>query len=236
MLKLDFGSTVTQAQAMPSVAQPSFGTVAPSVRPMPVQTPIVSVAPYARDRLALGGVGLVFIAVATTGLIASFLTAQSSGRATKLKSDAAALESQLRTGAAGQALARLRTVEAQLSTFNGFLASATQWPELLDELAARTPSTVQLSNVAVDATGAVRIDGEGTSQQEVATFMAALDASEQFGQSVLASSALNESAEGSAVVFSLTTQLEAPSATTSAAAQPVSASVGTDADGGINAN
>lgn len=236
MLKLDFGSTVTQAQAMPSVAQPPFGTVAPSTRPLPAQTPIVSVAPYARDRLVLGGVGLVFIAVATTGLIASFLTAQSSGRATKLKSDAAALESQLRTGAAGQALSRLRTVEAQLSTFSGFLAGATQWPELLDELAVRTPSTVQLSNVAVDTTGAVRIDGEGTSQQEVATFMAALDASERFGQSVLASSALNESVEGSAVVFSLTTQLEAPSTTASATTQSASTSDEAAADGGMNAN
>lgn len=151
---------------------------------------------------SLAALGVVLV----TGVIASFLVAQNVGAAERASEQAAALQAQLRTGETGAALSKIQLVSRQLSTFQSFLADATPWSELLAAFSATVPGSLQLTNATFTNERTVRLDGEARDYQTVATFIAALRSTDAFTNPQLLSVALNESVEGTALVFSLATE------------------------------
>lgn len=158
------------------------------------ETPIISLAVVA------------IVLTLMTGVTASFLSASTRGQTEKLTAEVGSLQKQLRTGPVADQLKRQQTVSKQLATLNGFLADAIPWPVALDSLSALVPASTKLSSINIDAQQSVRLEGETGSQDEVATFLAALDASSEFATPRLDSLSLNESVDGSMVTFSIATR------------------------------
>ncbi len=170
----------------------------------------VTTLPSDRPIMIMSGVAVAIVLLA--GVVASFLSASSRGQADKLTSEVTALGQQLRTGPLATKRARAQTVAQQLSALSGFLRDAIAWPKLLDALAAQVPTGTKLTSITVEGEQTVRIEGETGSQQDVSTLMAALDASASFEAPRLDSLSLNESVDGSVVLFSLFTRVTPQSA------------------------
>lgn len=195
-----------------------FGTQPPGVARSPVQIPtrrqstgaIVSIESGSSEKVIIGASLIALVLVGLTGLVASFLTASISGQTAKLTAEVESIAGQLRTGPAATALERARTVEKQLGIAGTFAAQALPWPTILDELEALLPASTKLQSVGFDADGSLRLEGEVASNEDVAKLMTAIDESTTFGSATLSSLSLNESVDGSALIFSLTTQFQAP--------------------------
>lgn len=173
--------------------------------------------------LALTAIAITLL----TGLVASFLRAGSQGAADKATAQAQALQAQLAKGPLATALTHEKTVAKQFAALTGFLADATPWPIVLDGLAGLVPKGTKLSTITVDASKAVRIEGETGNQQDAATFMAALDASPLFETPRLDSLTLNESVDGSKVLFSIASRYT-PQATPAVSTPAPTGAVGPD--------
>lgn len=161
---------------------------------------------------------IAIVMTLATGLTASFLSASTKGQTEKLTAEVTALKQQLRTGPVAEKLRRQETVAKQVTALTGFLADATPWPSVLDSLAALVPPSTKLTTINIDAEKTVRLEGEAGSEQEVSVFMAALDASTDFSTPRLDSLSLNESVDGSIVLFSIASRYM-PQKVTSAQSQ-----------------
>lgn len=164
-----------------------------------------------RPALLLAGSALALVLLA--GVAASFLGAQSRGQADKLTAEVAALGAQFQTGPVAEQLARAQTVERQVSTLTTFQRDALDWPAVLDSLSGLVPAGTKLTTINVDGQRTLRLEGESGAQQDVATLLAALDAAPDFAEPRLDSLSLNESADGSVVLFSIASRYAPASAT-----------------------
>ncbi|MBI4185428.1 PilN domain-containing protein [Candidatus Berkelbacteria bacterium] len=160
------------------------------------------------DRVILAVTVTAVVLVALTGVVVSFLDARSRAEAQKLDSEVSALAAQLETGSVADAFHRAQTVARQIQILGSFQAQATAWPAVLDALTAVIPKSSQVTNLTFGADQTLRVEGEATNGEEVARFMAALDASDRFDPPTLSSLSLNETVDGSATLFSLQTTYE----------------------------
>ncbi|MGI6103498.1 MAG: PilN domain-containing protein [Patescibacteria group bacterium] len=145
---------------------------------------------------------LMVVVAAGAGLIASFLVAQNVGAAERESAAYAALEQQLKTGEVAAALTHVQSIDRQLAVLTQTMKREEPWSEVLTVFSSLVPGSITLSSSSFAGTD-VRVEGEGRTYDDVATFMASLEKSERFQDVKLVGSALRESADGSTVTFSL---------------------------------
>ena len=90
-----------------------------------------------------------------------------------------------------------------VGTLQTALASTSPWTSLLTAIADRTPGSIILISLTVDAKLNLRMNGIGGSYGDVAKFLAALQASPSFSTVTLDSSAKSDTTTGSAVAFAV---------------------------------